>query len=204
MQKRQLITAAVLAVIFLVAGTAYLGRQDGASGSEFEQPLPTMEVLPLSSEAESPAEPVTTAERIIFVHIGGEVISPGVYEAPAGVRGYELIEMAGGFTEAAARDYLNLARVVQDGEKLVIPDRSTPVLPEGEASGAEGQKALVNINLAGEEELKTLPGIGAAKAQAIIAYREENGGFKQIEDIMQIPGIKDAAFEKLKGSITVN
>ena len=156
-----------------------------------------------------------------FVHICGEVRSPGVYELPSGSRIFQAVEAAGGFTDFAALEYLNMAELVSDGMKIVVPDTRQLTeeqlrgpLKEGNAafgvveSGGQGGSGAgaeqkVNLNTATKEELMTLKGIGEAKADDIIAYRESHGGFARIEDIMKISGIKNAAFEKIKDDITV-
>ena len=162
---------------------------------------------------------------LVYIHVCGLVSTPGVYGLPAGSRVYEAIEAAGGFSEAAVPDYLNLAQVLEDGMKIQVPDRdqaeewkargltqsgismgggTAGVLTSGRTgSGDGGSKARVNLNTASREELMTLRGIGASRADDIIHYRQEFGGFKSIEDIMNVSGIKDAAFEKIKDSITV-
>ena len=169
------------------------------------------------SELETGAKPAAsfTQDAVCYVHVCGEVMRPGVYEMKAGQRVFEAIAMAGGFTEKAAQSYLNLAEPVWDGMKLEVPDQEqapatewtasagqagSPV-PGGRAAGAAPEK--VNLNTATKEELMTLRGIGEAKAEDIIRYREKSGGFTRIEDIMQISGIKNAAFEKIKDDITV-
>ena len=162
---------------------------------------------------------------LVYIHVCGLVCTPGVYGLPAGSRVYEAIEAAGGFSEAAVPDYLNLAQVLEDGMKIQVPDRdqaeewkargltqsgismgggTAGVQTSGRTgSGEGGSKARVNLNTASREELMTLRGIGASRADDIIHYRQEFGGFKSIEDIMNVSGIKDAAFEKIKDSITV-
>lgn len=164
--------------------------------------------------AETPAE-TTTAP--CFVHVCGEVVHPGVYELAEGQRVWQAVELAGGFTDRAAADYLNLAEPVKDGMKCVVPslealaaDRPEAIYGEGGLSPggspgtgqAEGT-ARVNLNTASKEQLMTLKGIGEARAGDIIRYREEHGGFARIEDIMKVPGIKDAAFQKIKEDVTV-
>jgi competence protein ComEA len=145
-----------------------------------------------------------------YVHICGEVVSPGVYELKEGSRVFQAIEKAGGVTDQAAAEYLNMAEQVKDGMKIVVPGKE-----EVEAAKARGeislqaeaslnvQKTKVNLNTATKEELMTLRGVGEAKAADIIKYRESHGGFQKIEDIMKISGIKDAAFQKIKDDITV-
>ena len=162
---------------------------------------------------------------LVYIHVCGLVCTPGVYGLPAGSRVYEAIEAAGGFSEAAVPDYLNLAQVLEDGMKIQVPDReqaeewkargltqsgisagavSAGVQTPGRTgTGEGGAKAMVNLNTASKEDLMTLRGIGESRAEDIIHYREAFGGFKSIEDIMNVSGIKDAAFEKIKDSITV-
>ena len=162
---------------------------------------------------------------LVYIHVCGLVSTPGVYGLPAGSRVYEAIEAAGGFSEAAVPDYLNLAQVLEDGMKIQVPDReqaeewkargltqsgisagavSAGVQTPGRTgTGEGGAKAMVNLNTASKEDLMTLRGIGESRAEDIIHYREAFGGFKSIEDIMNVSGIKDAAFEKIKDSITV-
>lgn len=164
-----------------------------------------------------------TAEQLqagVFVHVCGRVRNPGVYQLPQGSRVYEAIDAAGGFEEDGAVEYLNLAEEVQDGMKLEVPSESQVkqwtelgILPAqgfmlggGAASGQgakESKVSRVNINTASKEELMSLRGIGESRAEDIIRYREKYGGFQSIEDIMNVSGIKDAAFEKIKDSITV-
>ena len=163
----------------------------------------TAEETSLGSAGEETALP-------FYVHICGEVISPGVYELKEGSRVFQAIEKAGGVTDQAAAEYLNMAEQVKDGMKIVVPGKE-----EVEAAKARGeislqaeassnvQKTKVNLNTATKEELMTLRGVGEAKAADILKYRESQGGFQKIEDIMKISGIKDAAFQKIKDDITV-
>lgn len=148
----------------------------------------------------------------IYVYICGEVINPGVYELSGDSRIYEAVDAAGGFTENAARESINLASKVSDGMQITIYNKEEAAsLPAGGTSAGKnsgqdqisGSSSLVNLNTATKEELMTLKGIGESKAEDIIRYREKSGGFKKIEDIMKISGIKEAGFQKIKDSITV-
>lgn len=147
----------------------------------------------------------------VYVYICGEVIKPGVYELSGDSRIYEAVDAAGGFTENAAREYVNLASKVSDGMQITIYNREEAAslladsAPVGENAGKSGTSGsgLVNLNTATKEELMTLKGIGESKAEDIIRYREKSGGFKKIEDIMKISGIKENGFQKIKDSITV-
>lgn len=141
------------------------------------------------------SEGVTTES--IFVHVCGAVQNEGVYELSVGSRVYEAIEKAGGFASDAATAEVNQAQLLQDAAKLYVPT----VAEVQEMNSQETGK--VNINQASAEELMTLPGIGESKAESIIRYRESSGSFQKVEDIMQIPGIKEALFEKIKDLIQI-
>lgn len=144
---------------------------------------------------------------IIYVYICGQVLEPGVKECSEGTRLYELIEYAGGMTENAAPEMLNLADVLKDGEKVYVPaiGEYTDSAAAQNSSGAGGadNDGKININNATVQELMTLPGIGESRAQDIITYREQNGPFQSIEDIKKVSGIKDAAYNKMKELITI-
>lgn len=157
---------------------------------------------------------------MLSVYVCGAVHAPGVYELPAGSRLYQAVDAAGGMREDADQNYLNLAMELSDGMKLQVPTKEEvetgavsaerTETAEGVFGGttvketASGTSGLVNINTADEALLMTLPGIGEAKAKSIIAYREEKGSFKSKEDIMNITGIKQAVYEKIKDAICVN
>ena len=147
----------------------------------------------------------------IYVYICGEVINPGVYELSGDSRIYEAVDAAGGFTENAARECVNLASKVSDGMQITIYNREEAASLQADSASVGGNagksgtsgSGLVNLNTATKEELMTLKGIGESKAEDIIRYREKSGGFKKIEDIMKISGIKENGFQKIKDSITV-
>ncbi len=160
----------------------------------------------LAVSEEQTAEFSPEAAEVCYVHVCGEVVCPGVYELPAGSRIYEALELAGGFTEEAAVSYLNLAQEIADGMQIMVPSEAEAVCMPAEVSGAAGIQTgngKVNINTADKAQLMTLKGIGEARAADIISYRDLNGPFKSVEDIMKVPGIKNAAFEKIKDDITV-
>lgn len=145
----------------------------------------------------------------IYIHVCGAVQHAGVYTFTREARVFEAIEAAGGFTEDAAKESINQARVITDGEELYVPTReellssSVGPLPMIRADGEEKEQK-VNINTADVRELTTLSGIGETRARAIIAWREENGGFSSPEDLKNIDGIADKTYEKIKDRITVN
>lgn len=158
----------------------------------------------------TPKVQTATEEKLIFIHVCGAVCTPGVYEVSKEARVFDAIEKAGGCREDASEESLNLAQLLTDGQRIYVPTKEEVAkgLWQGqqpaktESSGQE-TVTLVNINTAGKEELMTLPGIGEAKAESILLYRQENGSFGTIEEIKQISGIKNSVFEKLKDRITV-
>lgn len=167
----------------------------------------------------------------IAVHVCGCVNNPGVYTLCTGARINDAVAAAGGFTPEADVNYLNLAGFLQDGIRVYVPsvDETKDLGQDGSISfdaagegavssgmtgadvvssgmigiGADVDDGLVNINTATRDELMTLPGVGESKADAIIKYREENGGFETISQIMNISGIKDGLFNKIKDKIKV-
>lgn len=148
--------------------------------------------------------PVPT-ERPVIVHITGAVPRPGVYALPQGARTQDAISAAGGFLAEAEKSQINLAALLEDGEKLDIPfmEGASPVLGTPVPEVVTATTELVNINTASLEELDTLPSIGEKTAQAIIDYREENGPFINIEDIINVAGVGEVTFERMKDRITV-
>ena len=149
-------------------------------------PAPTASVAPGSRSA-------------IFVHILGAVARPGLYELRDGDRAVDAVAAAGGFLEEADQTQLNLARVVVDGEQIVVPViGETPVSAPGTTSSG-----LVNLNTADAATLDTLPRVGPAMAARIIEWRESNGPFVAIEDLLSITGIGDKTFEGLRALVTI-
>lgn len=134
--------------------------------------------------------------------ICGEVKKPGVYTFSVPPRLVEVVEHAGGFTKKADRSAVNLAESVPDGSQITILSRTKKTKEKGH--GVTSEEGRVNINTASREELMTLNGIGESKASQIISYRETNGLFKKIDDIMNIPGIKEGVFSKIKDHIIVS
>lgn len=163
------------------------------------------------------------SRQSIYVHVCGAVVNPGVYELPTGSRVYEAVQAAGGFTEEADENYVNQAFALTDAVQLVIPTVEEAEAWKTQNGQAEGQTAIrggaaetpgsqevsasdgkININTASESQLCDIPGIGAVRAAAIAAYRQEHGAFETIEDIMKVSGIKQGTYDKIKDSIIVN
>lgn len=147
----------------------------------------------------------------VAVHVIGAVPRPGLYEFAEGARVQDAINAAGGLLASASVDTINLAALLEDGQQLVIPfkDGDAPTedpnalnLP-GATETPPSNSDLININTASLEELDSLPGIGPTIAQRIIDYREENGEFDSIEDIMNVSGVGPSTFEQIQDLITV-
>lgn len=161
------------------------------------------------------------SEKIwIYVDVCGAVATPGVFQLEEGSRVFQAIEAAGGYLEDAAQNCVNRASILSDGQQLYILtqeemqqqgiDPAQAALQGQDTAGGQAAAGLqgqqddrVNINTADESQLTTLTGIGSTRAQAIIAYREANGPFAAIEEIMNVQGIKEGTFTKIKDDIMV-
>jgi competence protein ComEA len=148
--------------------------------------------------------PVPT-ERPVIVHITGAVPRPGVYALPQGARVQDAISAAGGFLAEAEKTQVNLARLVEDGEKLDILyiEGASPIIPTPGATIIAATTDLIDLNIASQAELESLPGIGPTTALKIIEYREQNGPFLATEDIINVSGIGPGTYERIKDLITV-
>ena len=181
-----------------------------------------------SDQSSAIQQPVS---RTIYVDVCGAVVNPGVYELSSDSRVFQAIEKAGGYLPGAAASYLNRARSLYDGQQIYVPtqeevdSKTIPltqdetaqdgVVQEGTAqtgtaadntvdgTGTTQAGQRINLNTADVSQLSTLTGVGESKALAIIAYREENGPFTSIEDIMNVPGIKEGTYEKIKDKIAI-
>lgn len=159
--------------------------------------------------ANTTADAVENKEEQVCVYVCGAVNKPGVYSLQSGKRIADAIGLAGGMKEDASQDCLNQAEVLSDAQMIrVLTIEEAQNSNGNDAKDKSGEvtadKGLVNINTATCDQLMTLPGIGQNKADSIIAYREENGKFNTVEDIMNITGIKEGVFNKIKNYITVD
>lgn len=163
-----------------------------------------MDVAP--EEEMERVESKSSEPELFMVDVKGEVHVPGVYELPADGRVKDAIAMAEGLTDEANELAINFAQKVEDQMVIYVPHEDDDSgLPENTTTGAgeASEATVININTASEQELMTLSGIGQAKAQQIIQYREENGLFDTPEDLMNVSGIGEKSFETLKDSIKV-
>ena len=152
------------------------------------------------------------------VYICGEVVNPGVYYVTNGAIINDVLGKCGGFTSDANTCVVNLAQIVNPNEKIIVPKLGEEIdknlnsyenikrcdnQPAESVEDTHNSSALININTASKDELMKLNGIGSSKAEAIINYREENGGYKDINEIVNVSGIGDKTFEKIMQDITI-
>ena len=150
---------------------------------------------------ESASEQIGNSTDIIWVHVSGQVKNPGVYSFCEGSRVFDAVEAAGGFTEIADLDSINLAMSLIDEGKIYIGS-----LKEGDESTNSEQSqpdGRINVNRATLEELMTLPGIGEKRAESILKLREKKGSFQTVEELLEAEGIKEGIFEQIKDFIKV-
>jgi competence protein ComEA len=146
----------------------------------------------------------------IQVHVGGAVLAAGVYTLPVGSRVLDAVEAAGGFSLQANTEGINLAAYLEDGERIQIPilaatpapSKNTEIEITSDFKPVDNIN-LINLNTANQQELETLPGIGPVLAQEIIAYRELNGSFSDIDEILNVKGIGTVKYEQIRELITV-
>lgn len=182
---------------------------------EKKEPEVISEYIGIKTQADESAV-TEEPDNKIFVHITGEVNQPGLYELDENCRVVDAIEKAGGFTENAAVDRINLAEKLNDEAKLFVPSavdiknaaekssgssKSNTSSAKSNTQSATNHTKIVNINSASAAELMTLPGIGEVFAERIVMYRAENGPFNRLEDIMRVSGISKGKFDAIKDYI---
>jgi competence protein ComEA len=191
--------AVALAIVVLVGGWLLLRPPSSAS---------TESLLPLagasSAQASSPTASTSTTAAAVVAHAAGAVVHPGVYELRAGARVTDLIDAAGGPTEEADVDRLNLAALVTDGERVYVP-RVGEAMPAADAGGGAvaADAGPLDLNAATLEQLDELPGIGPATAKAIIDEREKRGGFRAVDDLLDVRGIGPAKLDAIRDLVRV-
>ena len=191
-RRRLGIGAVVVLVIAALAFTVGIGILRGAVA-------PVDEVVVDQTPAATP-----TSAGELYVHVSGAVQTPGLYVLPAGSRVVDAVAAAGGFAGDADRDAVNLARTLDDGEQLPVPrEGEVPPAAAAGTGSASSRDGRVDLNTADATLLETLPRIGPALAERIITWRDDNGGFTSIEDLLAVPGIGDKMLESLRDLVTV-
>lgn len=179
-------------------------------GQSLFEPIESIEIAEQNKEVEAPVELVAEAVSVtILVDVKGAVKHPGLYSMQDGDRLLDAVDKAGGYTEAADTRLLNHAQRLQDESVVYVPiaGEEPPVYEQpatASSSSSDNSTSKVNINTANESDFQTLPGIGPAKAMAIVQYREEHGPFSQLDGIKNVSGIGDKTFEKLEPNIILN
>ena len=182
--KRKLLIAASAGVVAVaIAGSLWSNAASGSGETVVD------------ASVDAPAAPVTTGT--LFVHVVGAVVNPGVYEVPLDSRVMDAVSLAGGLTPNADPTSLNLARLVQDGEQVIV----------GSVGDAKNRRQThtetVSINTATAADFETLPRIGATLAERIVAYREEHGPFATLESLLDVPGIGDLTLAGMRDKLTL-
>lgn len=211
LNKNQIIIIIVIGILFILVIGMYMY-------TTYSQKTIDLEDSFYEEENSEKSEKRTMENELeeIMVHIAGEVNEPGVVQVKIGSRIIDVVEEAGGFTQNANVEKVNLAYIVEDGQKITIPnneniednDFSYVSKESGDnivekSVNEKGENDMVNINEATQTQLEELPGIGPSTALKIMEYRKENGDFKQIEDIKNVNGIGEAKFDKIKDYISV-
>ena len=212
------IGAAIVLVILALAITVGIGILRGAAAP--------VENIPGTGEASGTTRPQddtfadtdtdtdtdTTMARSVYIHVSGAVVAPGLYVLKDGARVVDALSAAGGFAAGSDEQAVNLARPLSDGEQLHVPllgeVPGTAAGEAGEAGGSGGASlpagdGRVNLNTADAAQLDTLPRIGPAMAQRILDWREANGRFTSVEDLLAVPGIGDKMLEALRDLVSI-
>lgn len=184
--------------LVIISGLAFLCGCDSRNAVYLE--TEQIEETEAAEEVVPPAE--SEQIEVCYVYVCGAVVSPGVYELQAGSRVYEAIKSAGGLSEDADLGSINQAEYVTDGQmiKILTVSEAENGTENGNETASDG---LLDINNASVADFMTLPGIGQSKAQSIVQYREQNGAFSSVDEIMKVDGIKEGVFNKIKDCIKV-
>ncbi|HEU0257210.1 MAG TPA: helix-hairpin-helix domain-containing protein [Microbacteriaceae bacterium] len=203
--RLRLATRLVAALLFLVAAAVAATVVVAVSARPGRMTVEAAPSLPPTRAAAQATSP--PGQDVVFVHVDGAVRTPGLYRLQKGSRVVDAVAAAGGFTAKAQRSAANLARVLSDGEQILIPQKGEPLSGAGGPAGPGGAGpavgAPVNLNTATGDELETLPRVGPALAGRILSWRAEHGRFERIDDLMSVSGIGEKTFAGLRDRVTV-
>ncbi|MGO4887255.1 helix-hairpin-helix domain-containing protein [Anaerobacillus sp. MEB173] len=200
LSKREYLFSSVIIILLIVVSVSFFGGFDNENESE-------QDIFSFVDEEKTESKPepsLVHREMKVVVDVKGAVSVAGVYELAEGKRVVDAVEMAGGLLEDADENKVNFAALLEDEMVIYIPVRGEEdvQLVERQAGSSSGDlDGKININSSTAEELQRIPSIGPAKAGAIVSYREENGPFRQLEELMNVSGIGTASFEKMKEQI---
>lgn len=211
-------TQKVILIILIALICGIIAYAVMSNNSEYEE-QDVLEQNIIENKIENKIEDnIENEKRKIVIHITGQVKNPGLVYLDEGARIADAIKEAGGSTKDAALDKVNLAYVLEDGQKIYIPNKNEKISEiqyiitdsgenvlkdTGKESNVKGGIKKVNINSANQEELETLPGVGPALAVRIIEYRNSNGKFEKVEDVQNVKGIGDSKFTNIKEHICI-
>ncbi len=209
------IIAALLFFVFNGEKSSNMDKKQAPSISSLKEPhsskdasksINTKSKTVTKNKSKNKARKSSDYDELIIVDISGEINKPGVYKLRPGTRVYELIEQAGGLSEMANADVINRASTVSDGQKIVIPSKASTgqdIKQSGDADCSSNASGLVNINQADQKQLESIAGIGPSMAKRIIEYRNSNGFFGSIDELMNVKGIGAKKFDKIKTYVTI-
>ena len=190
LSRRQIIAWSLAGLVVLAIGAGYLRSHLVAT----QRGAPTAVTIGIGTKEERPAR--------IKIHIVGAVARPGLYDADASARVADALQLAGGPTPTADLAQINLAAKIADGQQLIVPEKGVASAASAGPS-ASSSKQPVNLNSATADQLMDLDGIGPKTAQKIIEYRDAHGGFKSVEELLEVPGIGPAKLEQIKGQVVL-
>ncbi len=196
----------IVVIVLLIVGLVGYWLLEKPAAPEFTALDDSNLVVNANTVANTEQDVAVTAPEAakVFVDIKGAIERPGVYALPADGRVIDVVELAGGLLADADTYQINLAALIYDAMEIIIPKKGEIIKPTPTAGASQSATpGKVNINTANKNQLMSLAGIGEVKAQAIITYREQHGGFAKIEDLMRVSGIGSATFAQIKDLIVV-
>jgi competence protein ComEA len=217
LQGRVALSAGHLTVVALLAATAFAitawwvvraaGTETVVPAATWSDPAPAPPTGSLVTPVAEAAAATETEPAVVVVDVAGKVRRPGIATLPLGSRVVDAIDAAGGVRRGVDLTTLNLARVLVDGEQILvgIPPPGGIAAPAASAAGGEAGSGgpLVNINTAGQAELEELPGVGPVTASAILQWRTDNGPFTAVDELLEVSGIGDATLADIAPFVTL-